>query len=114
MTLNLLIDHVIAQLGVDAADVLLLHPHLQRLDYAAGHGFRTRAIQDTHLWLGENLAGRVAVERRTIQVPGPVMVEENTRFAALWAAERFVAYCGIPLIFKGKSRASWKFSAAPR
>ena len=102
MTLNLLIDHVIAQLGVDAAAVLLLHPHRQTLDYAAGQGFRTRAIQDAHLRLGEAFAGRVAVERRTIQIAGPAMVEEHTRFAALWTAEKFVVYYGVPLIFRGQ------------
>ena len=102
MTLNLLIDHVIAQLGVDAAAVLLLHPHRQTLDYAAGHGFRTRAIQDAHLRLGEDFAGRVAVERRPIQVPGPVMEQENAHLAAMRADEKFVAYYGIPLIFKGQ------------
>lgn len=102
MTLNLLLRHVIAELGVDAADVLLLHPHLQTLDYVVGNGFRTRAIQDSHLRIGESFAGRVARERHVFRVQDPATAEKSSSFATLWAREAFVTYCGLPLIVKGE------------
>ncbi len=66
--LNTVIAQTIAQLNVDAADILLFHPHLQTLDYVAGQGFRTRAIEQSHSRLGEGQAGRAAFERRTILI----------------------------------------------
>ena len=114
LTLNLLVERIVAQLGVDAADVLLLHPHQQTLDYAAGHGFRTRAIQDAHLRLGERFAGHVALERRTLRVSGSEMMQENTRFATLCVGEKFVEYYGVPLIVKGQVKGVLEiFSRAP-
>src|SRR5205823_4184913 len=39
VTLNIILDQVIGQLGVDAADVLLLNTHIHALEHAAGCGF---------------------------------------------------------------------------
>ncbi|MCG2739097.1 MAG: response regulator, partial [Syntrophaceae bacterium] len=64
LTLNVALEQTINQLGVDAAAVLLLNPHNQTLEYAAGRGFRGKAIERTRLRLGEGHAGRAALERR--------------------------------------------------
>ncbi|HBY94642.1 MAG TPA: hypothetical protein DEP84_11900, partial [Chloroflexi bacterium] len=53
VTLNVLLDQVTAQLRAAAAGVLLLNPHTQMLEYAAGRGFRTRAMTRSRLRLGE-------------------------------------------------------------
>jgi hypothetical protein len=45
VTLNILLDQIIAHLQVDAADVLLFSPHTQTLDFGAERGFSTRALQ---------------------------------------------------------------------
>ena len=102
MTLNILLEHVKTQLNADAASVLLLDPHSQMLEYAAGRGFRTRNVQTTHIRLGENFAGRAALERRTVQADDPAQIQSSPHFAALWAGEGFAAYFGVPLIAKGK------------
>jgi len=39
--LNVVLEQSIAQLGVDAACILLFNPETQRLQYADGLGFRT-------------------------------------------------------------------------
>ncbi len=44
VTLKVLLDNVVAQLHVDAADVLLLNRNLSELEYAAGVGFRGSGI----------------------------------------------------------------------
>ncbi len=102
MTLNVLLEHVKTQLNADAADVLLLNPHSQTLEYTAGLGFRTRGAQTAHIRLGEDFAGRAALERRTVRVDDPAETKSSPHFGALWAGEGFAAYYGVPLISKGK------------
>jgi PAS domain S-box-containing protein len=101
MTLGVLLGQTVTQLRVDAADVLLLNPHLQRLDYAAGRGFRGGGITRSHLRLGECQAGRAVLERRTIHISN--LAEETTFVrAGLLASENFVAHYVTPLIAKGE------------
>ncbi|PKO05127.1 MAG: hypothetical protein CVU41_13265 [Chloroflexi bacterium HGW-Chloroflexi-3] len=102
ITLGVLLEQVTAQLSVDAAAVLVFNPHLQRLEYAAGRGFHSLAIERSHLRLGEGFAGRSALERRTVQVPD--LVESGPEFirARLLVDERFIAYYAVPLIAKGE------------
>ncbi len=102
MTLNVLLEHVTTQLHADAARVLLVDPHSQTLEYASGRGFRTRSAQTAHTRLGEDFAGRAALERRTVHADDPSQVQNSRHFAALWAYEGFAAYCGVPLIAKGE------------
>ena len=101
-SLNVILDQITTQLRVNAAAVLLLDPSTQTLDYAASRGFMTDALQHTHLQLGGGSAGRVALAGRTIAIPN--LVAEPGEFARSrrLAAERFVAYYGVPLIVKGQ------------
>ncbi|MDP2659240.1 MAG: PAS domain S-box protein, partial [Dehalococcoidia bacterium] len=62
LTLNVVMEQVTAQLGVDAADILLLNPHMQTLEYAAGRGFWGRGIERSRLRIGEGQAGLAALE----------------------------------------------------
>ncbi len=112
MTLRVIIDQVTTRLRVDAADVLLLHPHTQVLEYAAGRGFREMGITQTRLRLGQDYAGRVALERRTISIPNlqeadaalpraPVVTPEHF-VSYLLDHEHFVSYVAAPLIAKGR------------
>lgn len=102
MILHILLEYVATQLHVDAAAVLLLDPHLKILNYVAGRGFRTPAIQDVHIRLGEGFAGRAALERHMVQVEHSMQIQESPQFAALWAGEGFAGYYGVPLIVKGQ------------
>lgn len=101
ITLDVLLKQVTTLLSVDAADVLLLNPSLHTLKFSSGRGFRTRAIENTLLRLGEGLAGRAALERRMIHVsnlqdpPDPLLAKNL-------AGENFVCYWGVPLIAKGQ------------
>ncbi len=101
LTLDVLLDQVIHQLRVDAADVLLLNPHAHTLEYAAGRGFRSRAVERSSLRLGQGYAGRAALERRLIILPGLAEQEPDLARAAMLAGEGFQAYYGVPLIAKG-------------
>ena len=100
MTLNVLLQQLADQLRVDAADVLLLNPHSQMLEYAAGRGLRSRSPENTRFRLGEGYAGRVALERRMLAAPDARSPADAP--VSLLAAEGFVAYYGVPLIAKGQ------------
>ncbi len=100
--LSVVLEQVLIQLAVDAADVLLLNPYTLTLEYAAKRGFRTRAAETIHIRLGESFAGRVALERRAVRLDGPDQIQESPQFAALWAGEGFTAYYAVPLIAKGQ------------
>jgi putative nucleotidyltransferase with HDIG domain len=102
LTLDVLLDQVVSQLHVDAADVLLLSPHTHFLDYAAGRGFRSDAAGRAHVQLGQGYAGRAALERRLIGLPDLADEEPDFSRAALVAGEGLQAYYGVPLIAKGQ------------
>lgn len=102
ITLNLLLAHVVDQLNVDASSVLLLHPYDQTLQFSAGHGFRTHAIESADVHLNDEFAGKCVMERRIVKVFDPAEVLGNQSFARLWADEEFTCYIAVPLIAKGE------------
>ena len=102
LTLEVLLTQVLAQLGIDAAAVLLLNPHLQTLEYTAGHGFHSHAILHTRLRLGDGYAGRAALERHTVHVANVVEAGGDLSLALPLVDEAFVAYYGVPLVAKGE------------
>jgi PAS domain S-box-containing protein/putative nucleotidyltransferase with HDIG domain len=98
-TLEILLAQVIAQLQVDAADILLLDPDGQMLTYASGKGFRTNAVESARLPIADSQAAR---ERRLIQIESLKDRPETWLRTLLEASEDFVCYFGVPLIVKGK------------
>jgi len=102
VTLNVILDHVTSQLSVDAADILLLEPHTQTLEFAAGRGLRTDPHDRRPEGLGETPAGRAVTERTIIHIPD-IQREEQTVFSeSVLLREGFVSYWAVPLVAKGK------------
>jgi len=99
-SLTVLLRQVLELLKVDAADVLLLEADTQVLTYFIGLGFRSNAIRQTHLQLGEGRAGRAASERRLIVTP-TLSAPSHIR-AQLLAEEEFESSCAAPLVIKGQ------------
>jgi putative nucleotidyltransferase with HDIG domain len=102
LTLNILLDHTVSQLGVDAADVLLLPPHSSILELAAGRGFHTLLLESVNL--SDSFAKRAITEHRSISVVDFEMavLRENAQFGKLWKEEGFACYWCVPLIVKGE------------
>jgi PAS domain S-box-containing protein len=100
--LEIVLDHVLSHLSVDASAVLLYEPKSQIIEYAAGRGFRSNALRYTKLKLGEGYASQAVIEGRTIHISS--LMETGGKLAkALEAAnEEFVDYYGTPLIVKGE------------
>ncbi len=99
-TLAVLLDQVRHQLGVDAADVLLLNSTEQTLEFAAEVGFNTPALKHTRLKLGESYAGKAAQKRMVIHIPElkshPTAFDRSEDFAQ----ESFDEYYAVPLTNK--------------
>jgi PAS domain S-box-containing protein len=102
VTLNEFLNLVMTQLHVDAAAVLLLNPHTQMLEYAAMKGFRNDAIRHSRLRVGEGIAGRAALERRSIGIPDLREGGSEFKRMPLIEGEGFIAYYAAPLIAKGQ------------
>ncbi len=104
LSLNVLLDQTVQQLGVDAAAVLLLNPHSLSLEHAAGRGFRTGAILSAPVRLGEGLSGRAALERKTLIERRVSLSDGGVMRQNFIAAEGFESYIAVPLVAKGHVR----------
>lgn len=102
VTLNVILNNVREELEVDAASILLLDPVTHTLDYAAGIGFRTRSIEQSHVKIGDGYTGRAAQEYRTVSCPDLRLARETFSRSSLLADEEFVAHYATPLVVKGQ------------
>ncbi|MCJ7717560.1 MAG: GAF domain-containing protein, partial [Anaerolineales bacterium] len=102
LTFDILIDQLVGNLGVDAGDILLYEASTQTLDYVSGKGFRTEALQETRLRIGEGQAGKVFLHRCLIHIPDLKLETISPDRAQKIHKEGFVTYFGVPLIAKGE------------
>ena len=101
VTLNILMDHTLRHLKVNAVDILLYHPELQSLSYLCGTGFRTPSPSRPLVRVGEGLAGQTVMNGRIVQISNLQESAEAVRDPLL-KREGFVSYIGVPLIVKGQ------------
>ncbi len=102
LTLSILLSHVTAILNVDAAAILLFNHESKFFDFTTSIGFRTEALQRTHLRLGEGYAGLAALQRKTIHIPNLQHRKTDYLRSPVFYKEFFVSYFGVPLIAKGQ------------
>ncbi len=95
-TLNLLVEQVTRQLGVDAAEVLAFDPQTQRLECVARHGFLSSKAA-APLRLDESCAGQVILQNRLLSLN-----DLDEASPACQPKAGFHAYYGIPLRAKGQ------------
>jgi putative nucleotidyltransferase with HDIG domain len=102
VTLNVILNNVRNELEADAASILLLSPFTQNLEYAAGAGFRTQAIERTRVKLGAGHAGQAALKYQTIICPDLRRRPPDFMRVTLTEAEEFLSHFVAPLIVKGQ------------
>ncbi|MBN1303433.1 MAG: GAF domain-containing protein [Anaerolineales bacterium] len=102
MTLNVLLEQLVIQVNVDAADILKFSNSEASLKYISGRGFRTQSLSGANVRMGTGYAGRVALERRILQVQDIALGHIESPRALAFADEGFVSYIGLPLIAKGQ------------
>jgi PAS domain S-box-containing protein/putative nucleotidyltransferase with HDIG domain len=102
LSLDVILKHVQDQLGVDAADVLVLNTNLQTLEYKTEIGFRTQSVKRATLRFGEGQAGLAALERRIIHIQDLATDEAVFAQPDRIKDEQIKTYFAIPLIVKGR------------
>ncbi len=100
VVMRVLLDQVISQLSVEAACVYLLDEYTMTLEFHSGRGIEPALFAGTRIRLGEEVAGKIALDQR------PVCIK-NISQARLWTRPQLpdlglTAYCGVPLIAKGR------------
>jgi PAS domain S-box-containing protein len=100
--LDVVLEQVLSQLGVNASAVLLFSPQFQSIGYAASRGFCSGALQHTQLKLGEGYASRAIIERKTIHISDLMETGGKLVSSLLLEHGSFVDYYGTPLIVKGE------------
>ena len=101
LTLKVILDQVVTQLKVDAADVLLLDESDNMLTLAANTGFFATAVPDYRLPLEEGMPGQAAASRRIVTITA-LGAYSQVRRRSLFAREGFKAYGAVPLVTRGK------------
>jgi PAS domain S-box-containing protein len=105
MTVDVILDQVVTQLGVEAADLFLYNPTSDILEYVASHGFRTAAVQHSRVRKGESLAGEAFRTKRRILQSGQLSKKEAGERALIPLQEEgYLFYLAEPLITKGRVR----------
>jgi len=101
-TIGVILNQVIKQLGVHAADILIFNPATNTFQYSEGQGFHTQLLRYTNFPFEDVYAGQAARERRMITIQNldqdPARLQQPVDFAS----EGFVTYIGIPLLAKGQ------------
>ena len=103
LLLSMLLDQVTALLHIDAVSILLLNSKTNMLEFTAGKGFYSNSLQHTHLKLGEGYAGRVAIERKMLNIPDLGQNRAEFSRSPHFMQEHFVSYYGVPLMAKGRT-----------
>lgn len=102
VTLNEFLEQVISELQVDAADVFLLNHYTQMLEFASMKGFKSPAMKETGIRLGEGIVGKAAMERSSISIPDLREEKSTCKRTDILQQEGFIAYYVIPLVAKGQ------------
>ncbi len=103
ITLNILVENLIAKMNADAAAVLVFNPNSQMLEYFAAEGFYNREPLRVPVGIGDELTSRILLSRQTLYV-NDIKAENNLRFKTLLSTEKFTSYYAIPLFSKGATR----------
>jgi putative nucleotidyltransferase with HDIG domain len=102
VTLAVVLEQVVSQLKVAAADILLFNPTLQNLEYALGRGFGASNFHDMRLPVSGTHAGQVVLERRVL-----ILADMRAEAPPSWRTAQlveagFVSYAGAPLVAQGQ------------
>ncbi|NPV87840.1 MAG: PAS domain S-box protein [Anaerolineae bacterium] len=102
LLLNLLLEHILGELKIDAAGVLLENRYTHILEFAAARGFRTDMPVKLRLRVGEGGTAKMFFERAPIYAPDLEPLLEGWAHPELVRGEGFVSYYGLPLVSKGR------------
>lgn len=103
VTMNILLDHIIDQLDVDAAGVLTLNSDGVSMEYVAQRGYRNATMANRTVRLSDPYISQAVLENKMIEVENINSPELRAKSPARFGNEGFVAYYAVPLVVKGKT-----------
>jgi len=101
-TLDALMDDLVKELNVDAADILYYHPKLKTLKFITQTGFKQNILQHTDLEIGEGLAGLACESQKMVKVLDLDHTEHNIIRSLEFSTEKFTSYFSVPLLAKSR------------
>ena len=102
VTLGIFLDHLVSQMGVDAATVLLLNSSTQTLEYAAMRGLDTGPLHRAPLRLSDSVPGRVVTQRQSLHLANLSETRPPGTRPHPPGQNIFSSYYGVPLVAKGR------------
>jgi len=101
-TAGIILEKIVQQFNVDAANILILDTAEDRLLYVKGIGFHAHNTIQSHLSLEQSYAGLAVRERRLVHIENLRHSPHNLITACNFKKEAFQVYLGIPLIARGE------------
>lgn len=95
-----LLDQVINQLHVDAADILVLNQDGLTFMYASGKGFKSNRNNENRGRVGEGLAGTSVLTKSIIYISNHSISDDVSDVHEILVNEKIASYYAIPLITK--------------
>ncbi len=102
--LGSLLDQLISQLKVNAADILSFNPSLHQLEYTIGKGFTKPVNEKIRINLDNSAAGMAIIEHRIISKSEMIQKNRIDSRADTLSGEDFHDYYIVPLITKGQTK----------
>ena len=101
-TLKFVLEHILVQLRVDAAQVLLLDQTTMMLDYADGAGFPAYRQPESSVPLQKSRAGQAILERRPLFIPNLTEYLKGGPDLMFSPGKKFRTYACVPLVARGE------------
>ena len=102
LTLHLILEQVVSQLEVDAADVVLTDPDSGEISFAAGQGFRRYQPRSGISEARERLIQNALLWRDLVALQDLAQERTGLRRQGIFSLEGFLSYHAVPLIAKGR------------
>ena len=103
LVLDIFMDQLVGDLGIDAVAVLLFDAVAGELSPFVGRGFEGELDAEFRTPLGAGPAGRAALEQRTVYLPDMASSEEADGAAVEPALQSgFTSYLAVPMLAKGQ------------
>jgi HD-GYP domain-containing protein (c-di-GMP phosphodiesterase class II) len=101
-TAGIILEKIIQQFNVDAADILILDSAGNSLSYIRGIGFHAHTTIQPQLGLEQSYAGLAVRERRLVHIDNLRHSPHNLITTCNFKKEAFQVYLGMPLIARGE------------
>lgn len=103
MSLGVILEYVLSELEVDAADILIYDPTVMMLDVVARRGFHSNISSFSKRSLSSSFAGEAAMGGKQIFISS-INDAERKRILLPAEDEDFSSYMAVPLIARGETK----------